>query len=80
MDISRITSGKNPPKDVHAVIEIPLGGVPVKYEIDKESGALFVDRFRRCAYARLCARMPMTPHCGNSSHALPDVRRMLCSY
>ena len=49
MDISRITSGKNPPKDIHAVIEIPLGGVPVKYEIDKESGALFVDRFLHTA-------------------------------
>jgi inorganic pyrophosphatase len=49
MDISRITSGKNPPKDIHAVIEIPLGGVPVKYEIDKDSGALFVDRFLHTA-------------------------------
>ena len=49
MDISRITSGKNPPKDIHAVIEIPLGGVPVKYEIDKASGALFVDRFLHTA-------------------------------
>ena len=49
MDISRITSGQNPPKDVHAVIEIPLGGVPVKYEIYKDSGALFVDRFLHTA-------------------------------
>jgi inorganic pyrophosphatase len=49
MDLSRITSGKNPPKDIHAVIEIPLGGVPVKYEIDKKSGALFVDRFLHTA-------------------------------
>ena len=49
MDIARITSGQNPPKDIHAVIEIPLGGVPVKYEIDKASGALFVDRFLHTA-------------------------------
>ena len=49
MDIARISSGRNPPKDIHAVIEIPLGGVPVKYEIDKESGALFVDRFLHTA-------------------------------
>ncbi len=49
MDMSRITPGRNPPKDIHAVIEIPLGGVPVKYEIDKESGALFVDRFLHTA-------------------------------
>ena len=49
MDIKHISAGTNPPKDVHAVIEIPLGGVPVKYEIDKASGALFVDRFLHTA-------------------------------
>ena len=49
MDIKHITTGTNPPKDMHAVIEIPLGGVPVKYEIDKASGALFVDRFLHTA-------------------------------
>ncbi len=45
MDISRISIGPNPPDEVHAIIEIPAGGAPVKYELDKESGALFVDRF-----------------------------------
>lgn len=45
MDLSKIPPGRNPPKDIHAFIEIPLGGVPVKYELEKESGALFVDRF-----------------------------------
>lgn len=49
MDIRQIPVGENPPKDVNAVIEIPLGGVPVKYEIDKNSGALFVDRFLHTA-------------------------------
>ena len=49
MDLRKISAGKNPPKDIHAVIEIPLGGVPVKYEIDKSSGALFVDRFLHTA-------------------------------
>jgi inorganic pyrophosphatase len=49
MDISKISIGPNPPKDIHVVIEIPLGGVPVKYEIDKNSGALFVDRFLHTA-------------------------------
>jgi inorganic pyrophosphatase len=49
MDIKHISAGTNPPKDIHAVIEIPLGGVPVKYEIDKTSGALFVDRFLHTA-------------------------------
>ncbi|HEX2593747.1 MAG TPA: inorganic diphosphatase [Rhizomicrobium sp.] len=45
MDLSKIPAGRNPPKDVNALIEIPAGGLPVKYEMDKKSGALFVDRF-----------------------------------
>ncbi len=45
MDLSKIKIGENPPYDVNVVIEIPLGGSPVKYELDKESGALYVDRF-----------------------------------
>jgi inorganic pyrophosphatase len=45
MDLNKVSIGKNPPWDVHVVIEIPQGGSPIKYEIDKESGALFVDRF-----------------------------------
>jgi inorganic pyrophosphatase len=45
MDISKIPAGRNPPTDVNALIEIPAGGQPVKYELDKASGALFVDRF-----------------------------------
>jgi len=49
MDISKIAIGRNPPQDVNAIIEIPLGGVPVKYEMDKDSGALFVDRFLHTA-------------------------------
>jgi inorganic pyrophosphatase len=49
MDLKLVPSGRNPPKDVNAVIEIPLGGVPVKYEFDKVSGAIFVDRFLHTA-------------------------------
>src|SRR5246500_4885127 len=45
MDIGAISVGPDPPKDIYAVIEIPLGGAPVKYELDKASGALMVDRF-----------------------------------
>lgn len=45
MDLSKIPSGVNPPSDVNVVIEVPLGGEPIKYEIDKASGAMFVDRF-----------------------------------
>src|SRR5437667_3303205 len=49
MDLSKIPVGVNPPYDVNAVIEIPQGGEPVKYEMDKDSGALFVDRFLHTA-------------------------------
>ena len=49
MDLSKISSGLAPPRDLHVIVEIPLGGVPVKYEMDKESGALFVDRFLHTA-------------------------------
>jgi inorganic pyrophosphatase len=45
MNIDAIPTGKNPPDDFNAIIEVPLGGEPIKYEIDKASGALFVDRF-----------------------------------
>ncbi len=45
MDVSKISAGRNPPSDLHALIEIPVGGAPVKYELDKASGAMFVDRF-----------------------------------
>src|SRR5215831_2719184 len=49
MDIGAISAGPDPPKDIYAVIEIPLGGAPVKYELDKASGALMVDRFLHTA-------------------------------
>lgn len=44
MDISRIPTGRKPPSDIYVVVEIPQGSA-VKYEVDKESGAMFVDRF-----------------------------------
>src|ERR1043165_4457177 len=49
MDLHLIPAGQSPPGDLNAIIEIPLGGVPVKYELDKSSGALFVDRFLHTA-------------------------------
>jgi inorganic pyrophosphatase len=54
MDLKRISIGKNPPTDVNVVIEIPLRGDPVKYEICKESGAMFVDRFLNTAMYYPC--------------------------
>lgn len=49
MDISKLSIGKNPPDLINVVIEIPQGGAPIKYELDKESGALVVDRFMSTA-------------------------------
>jgi len=49
LDISKIPVGKNPPWDVNAIIEVPMGSDPVKYEMDKDSGAIFVDRFLHTA-------------------------------
>jgi inorganic pyrophosphatase len=49
MDLSKIPTGSNPPHDFNVVVEVPVGGVPVKYEFDKASGAMFVDRFLHTA-------------------------------
>ena len=45
MDITKISLGENAPQEVNVIIEISAGAAPVKYEFDKDSGALFVDRF-----------------------------------
>lgn len=45
MRIDAIAIGKNPPEDVNVIIEVPMGGQPIKYELDKEAGTLVVDRF-----------------------------------
>ena len=45
MRIDAISVGKNPPDDVNVIVEVPVGGHPIKYEMDKEAGALVVDRF-----------------------------------
>ncbi|NTU46265.1 inorganic diphosphatase [Candidatus Roizmanbacteria bacterium] len=44
MDISKLSIGKNPPAEVNVVVEIPQGS-SIKYELDKESGVIMVDRF-----------------------------------
>jgi len=44
-----VKSGHALPDDINVIIEIPLRGEPVKYEVDKESGAMFVDRFLNTA-------------------------------
>jgi len=45
MRIDAIAIGSNPPHDVNVIIEVPVGGHPIKYELDKEAGTLVVDRF-----------------------------------
>jgi len=54
MRIDAIPIGKNPPDDINVIVEVPHGGHPVKYEMDKESGTLFVDRFMHTAMQYPC--------------------------
>ncbi|WP_017931260.1 inorganic diphosphatase [Robiginitomaculum antarcticum] len=61
MDISKISVGENPPFDINVIIEVPLGGEPIKYEMDKASGAMFVDRFLYTSMRYPC-NYGFTPH------------------
>ena len=45
MRLDAIKTGENPPHDINVIIEVPVGGQPIKYEMNKASGARFVDRF-----------------------------------
>jgi inorganic pyrophosphatase len=45
MRLDAIAIGKNPPEEVNVIVEVPVGGEPIKYEMDKASGTLVVDRF-----------------------------------
>jgi inorganic pyrophosphatase len=45
MRLDAIPIGRNPPEDVNVVVEVQIGGEPIKYEMDKAAGTLFVDRF-----------------------------------
>ena len=45
MRIDAISLGKNPPHEVNVIIEVQVGGEPIKYEMDKDAGTLVVDRF-----------------------------------
>ncbi len=54
MDLSKLSMGANPPEEINVIIEVPAGADPVKYEFDKESGALFVDRFIQVAMHYPC--------------------------
>ena len=45
MNLDRVPSGSSIPNDVNVIIEIPMHAPPIKYEVNKETGAMFVDRF-----------------------------------
>lgn len=54
MDLSKVKRGHNVPNEVNVIIEIPAHEKPVKYEVDKETGAMFVDRFMSTAMRYPC--------------------------
>ncbi len=54
MSLNKVPSGHSLPDDFNVIIEIPQHGEPVKYEVDKESGAIFVDRFMNTAMHYPC--------------------------
>ena len=54
MSLNKVTPGKNAPEAFNVIIEIPMNANPVKYEVDKESGVLFVDRFMSTAMHYPC--------------------------
>ena len=61
MNLELVPAGINPPEQVNVLIEVPIGGEPVKYEFDKKSGAIFVDRILHTAM-RYPANYGFIPH------------------
>src|SRR5258706_2789251 len=54
MSLDRVPAGRDLPNDFNVVIEIPMNADPVKYEVDKDTGAVFVDRFMSTAMHYPC--------------------------
>ncbi|MDE2259928.1 MAG: inorganic diphosphatase [Betaproteobacteria bacterium] len=54
MNLDRVPAGRDIPNDFNVIIEIPMNGEPIKYELDKETGAMFVDRFMSTAMHYPC--------------------------
>ena len=67
MSLLNVPAGKDLPEDIYVVIEIPANADPIKYEVDKESGALFVDRFMSTAMFYPC-------NCGTAHQAEQRIR------
>lgn len=70
MSFNLVPTGKKVPDEVNVIIEIPMGGEPIKYEVDKDSGALFVDRLLSTAMFYPC-NYGYVPHtlCGDGDPA-----------
>lgn len=88
MSLDQVASGKSLPDDMNVIIEIPMNGEPVKYEVDKDSGAIFVDRLLGTAMHYPC-NYGYVPHtlCGDGDpvdvlvifpHALPPGSVIRC--
>jgi len=54
MNLDRVGTGRDIPEEINVVVEIPMNADPVKYEVDKETGAVFVDRFMSTAMHYPC--------------------------
>ena len=54
MSLNKVPAGRDLPNDFNVIIEIPMNADPIKYEVDKESGAIFVDRFMGTAMHYPC--------------------------
>jgi inorganic pyrophosphatase len=61
MNIDAISIGANPPEDINVIVEVPIGGEPIKYELDKKAGVLVVDRFLHTPM-RYPGNYGMVPH------------------
>ncbi|MBC7780698.1 MAG: inorganic diphosphatase [Proteobacteria bacterium] len=66
MNLDRVTSGRDLPEEFNVIIEIPMNADPVKYEVDKDTGAMFVDRFMSTSMRYPC-NYGYVPHtlCGD---------------
>ena len=67
MNLDRVSSGNDVPDEINVIIEIPSHSDPFKYEVDKETGAIFVDRFMNTAMYYPC-------NYGYAPHALSEDR------
>ena len=73
MRLEAIAIGRDPPREVNVVVEVPVGGEPIKYEMDKKAGTLVVDRF-------LYTSMRATPVITVSSRTLCPMMAIQSTY